>query len=96
LALPDLPDAACRERDPELWFGPHVCGAECDGEQGCIVGKSETGRFRRIRTAKEVCFSCVERDRCLEWALANDQRYGIWGGKTARERNEIRRRRARA
>lgn len=76
-----------------MFFGPHVCGPECDGPAGCHTAKSETGRFNRISAARKVCFSCIERTACLEWALETDQKYGVWGGCTERERNKIRRQR---
>jgi WhiB family redox-sensing transcriptional regulator len=30
--------------------------------------------------------------QCLEYALANDERFGIWGGLSERERRRLRRR----
>ena len=46
------------------------------------------------REAKEVCRGCVVRPDCLEFALANGEKFGIWGGMSERERRRIRRRRA--
>jgi len=40
--------------------------------------------------AKRICTGCVVRDDCLEWALANGERYGIWGGLSGRERRRLR------
>ena len=37
-------------------------------------------------SAKRVCVNCNVRLDCLEYALANSERYGIWGGLTERER----------
>jgi WhiB family transcriptional regulator, redox-sensing transcriptional regulator len=34
------------------------------------------------------------REDCLEYALANGEKFGIWGGLSERERRRIRRRRA--
>jgi WhiB family redox-sensing transcriptional regulator len=36
----------------------------------------------------------VVRDDCLEYALANGEKFGIWGGMSERERRRIRRQRA--
>jgi WhiB family redox-sensing transcriptional regulator len=36
-----------------------------------------------------VCLSCDVRVECLEYALANDERFGIWGGLSERERRRI-------
>ncbi len=44
------------------------------------------------REAKRVCASCEVRSECLEYALANDERFGIWGGLSERERRKLRRR----
>lgn len=44
------------------------------------------------REAKRVCSSCEVRAECLEYALANDERFGIWGGLSERERRRLKRR----
>ncbi|WP_404814692.1 WhiB family transcriptional regulator [Scrofimicrobium canadense] len=43
------------------------------------------------REAKSVCSQCEVRAECLEYALANDERFGIWGGLSERERRRLRR-----
>jgi WhiB family redox-sensing transcriptional regulator len=42
------------------------------------------------REAKRVCTGCHVRAQCLEFALANDERFGIWGGLSERERRRLR------
>jgi WhiB family transcriptional regulator, redox-sensing transcriptional regulator len=42
------------------------------------------------RDAKRVCSGCTVRAECLEFALANDERFGIWGGLSERERRRLR------
>ena len=44
------------------------------------------------REAKKVCTQCDVRAECLEYALANDERFGIWGGLSERERRKLKRR----
>ena len=44
------------------------------------------------REAKRVCATCEVREECLEYALANDERFGIWGGMSERERRKLKRR----
>ncbi len=44
------------------------------------------------RDAKKICGSCEVRAQCLEYALANDERFGIWGGLSERERRKLRKR----
>ena len=44
------------------------------------------------RDAKKICTSCEVRNQCLEYALENDERFGIWGGLSERERRKLRKR----
>ena len=44
------------------------------------------------REAKKVCTQCEVRAECLDYALANDERFGIWGGLSERERRKLKRR----
>ena len=41
------------------------------------------------REAKRVCLSCEVRAECLEYALENDERFGIWGGLSERELRRV-------
>ena len=43
--------------------------------------------------AKAICDQCAVREACLEHALANREREGVWGGTTERERRRIHRQR---
>src|SRR4051795_9093413 len=44
------------------------------------------------REAKKVCLTCDVRQECLEYALENDERFGIWGGLSERERRKLKKR----
>lgn len=44
------------------------------------------------RDAKRICGSCEVRAQCLEYALENDERFGIWGGLSERERRKLKKR----
>lgn len=44
------------------------------------------------REAKKICIGCEVRSECLEYALQNDERFGIWGGLSERERRRLKRR----
>jgi WhiB family redox-sensing transcriptional regulator len=48
-------------------------------------------RGASTREAKEVCRGCVVRLDCLEFAIANSEKFGIWGGMSERERRRVRR-----
>jgi WhiB family redox-sensing transcriptional regulator len=43
------------------------------------------------REAKRICSECTVRDECLEYALEEDERFGIWGGMSERERRKLKR-----
>lgn len=44
-----------------------------------------------VERAKKICGECPVQLECLEIALQNNEKYGIWGGKTSNERRRIRR-----
>ncbi|HEX2051410.1 MAG TPA: WhiB family transcriptional regulator [Actinomycetota bacterium] len=74
--------AACREYDNVLFFGEE--------------GESELEKQARETRAKAVCQRCPVSEPCLEFAMETNQKYGIWGGLTDKERASLKRRRARA
>jgi WhiB family redox-sensing transcriptional regulator len=43
------------------------------------------------REAKRICQGCEVKSECLEYALHNDERFGIWGGLSERERRRLKR-----
>jgi len=51
-------------------------------------------RGASTKEAKAVCRACVVREDCLEYALDNSEKFGIWGGLSERERRRLRRARA--
>jgi WhiB family transcriptional regulator, redox-sensing transcriptional regulator len=72
--------AACRSADPDLFFPLSSAG----------------GADQQIGRAKTICAGCRVRRECLDYALAEDQNYGIWGGTTPEDRQRARRRKRRA
>ena len=75
----DLPRAACRDEDPELFFPV--------GNTGPALIQAEA--------AKAVCRRCPEMAACLFWALESGQAHGVWGGASEDERRLLERRAAR-
>lgn len=65
----------CRTTDPEEFFHP-------EGERG-------ERRRRRDERAKRVCRRCPVIEECREHALAAREPYGVWGGLTESEREEL-------
>jgi WhiB family redox-sensing transcriptional regulator len=57
------------------------------------------GGGREVTNAKLLCNGdptlgtrpCPVRRQCLEWALTHDEKHGVWGGKSERERRTMRR-----
>ena len=43
------------------------------------------------REAKRICVGCDVKGDCLEYALGQDERFGIWGGLSERERRRLKR-----
>jgi len=72
------------ESDPASWQEKALC-AQTDPEAFFPEKGGST------REAKRVCLSCDVRSECLEYALENDERFGIWGGLSERERRRMRR-----
>jgi WhiB family redox-sensing transcriptional regulator len=67
--------AACRDRNSELFF-------HADRERG-------PARASRAAKAKAVCAACPVMLLCREYALAQPEPYGIWGGLDEHERAEL-------
>lgn len=53
-------------------------------------------RGASLEAAREVCKACVVREECLEYALEANEKFGVWGGMSERQRRKIRQERARA
>lgn len=58
-----------------------------------FADETPAGNSPEIREAIQICRLCAVQTQCLEYALVNDERYGIWGGISAKARKSIRTRR---
>lgn len=74
-ALPSL-------SDPKAWMLDALC-AQTDPE---AYFPEKGGSMRQ---AKAMCRSCEVSAECLDYALANNERHGIWGGPSERERRQL-------
>lgn len=54
------------------------------------IGDGEHREF--LPVALGYCQPCPVRTACLSWAMDTDQRYGVWGGMTEGQRDNLRRR----
>lgn len=63
---------ACVDVDTELFYLPY----------------NARGEAKRLQEAeaKAVCVTCPVREQCLEFALATEEQFGVWGGMTEDER----------
>lgn len=66
---------ACRSADPTLFFHPQ-------NERG-------TSRMKRDRAAKVICAGCTVRMECADYAVRAREPYGVWGGLSEEEREQI-------
>ncbi|WP_051198420.1 WhiB family transcriptional regulator [Gordonia shandongensis] len=83
-AVPDEWDELFDAIEEEQWQDRALC-AQTDPEAFFPEKGGST------REAKRICQSCEVKAECLEYALHNDERFGIWGGLSERERRRLKR-----
>ena len=71
-------------------------GDESDWHERALCAQTDPEAFfpekgGSTREAKKICTGCEVRSECLTYALANDERFGIWGGLSERERRRLKR-----
>jgi len=77
VSFPHFPGARCSSRlvDPDLWFPEAIRNPE--------------QRAKATENAVQICSSCPYKNQCLQFALDNEIRDGIWGGVVSEERNKL-------
>jgi WhiB family redox-sensing transcriptional regulator len=70
----------CAQTDPEAWF-PEKGGKNAAAKAVC-------DGIPAVRPP------CPVREKCLKYALDNDERWGIWAGTTQKDRQRMRSERA--
>lgn len=83
LGVPGVRQASSEDDNALAWQSDALC-AQTDPEAFFPEKGGST------RDAKKICASCEVRAQCLEYALQNDERFGIWGGLSERERRKLR------
>jgi WhiB family redox-sensing transcriptional regulator len=63
---------------------------------GAICSQTDPGSFfvgkgGNTKPAKTICAQCPVSRECLEYALVHDERFGVWGGLSERERRKLKR-----
>jgi WhiB family transcriptional regulator, redox-sensing transcriptional regulator len=74
--------AKCARMDQEIFFG-----GEYEGRRRHRPSLTSI----EIRRAKAICAVCPVLWDCFQYAMENDEEYGVWGGTTRRERQRLRR-----
>ncbi|MEY4457453.1 MAG: WhiB family transcriptional regulator [Microbacteriaceae bacterium] len=85
LGVPGVSNGTVGDDNPLAWQADALC-SQTDPEAFFPEKGGST------RDAKRICSSCSVKSECLEYALENDERFGIWGGLSERERRRFRRR----
>jgi WhiB family redox-sensing transcriptional regulator len=67
--------AKCLGADPDLFF----------------PARASSPTEAQLQSAKDICALCPVREECLQYALSNDEQFGIWGGLSEEERRALRR-----
>jgi WhiB family redox-sensing transcriptional regulator len=67
--------ARCRDEDPDIFFP--------------VDGERRTAGLRRQRRAKEICAQCAVVRECLQHSIRHGERFGVWGGLAANERDQL-------
>ena len=95
-------------RVPENWFIDPVlfgvAGAYANPDSDALAWQAEAlcaqtdpeaffpEKGGSTRDAKKICGGCEVKAQCLDYALENDERFGIWGGLSERERRKLKKR----
>jgi WhiB family redox-sensing transcriptional regulator len=68
--------------DPKPWMLRALCARTDPDTFFPDMGQS-------VEPAKRVCMGCEVRGECLEYALINHERHGVWGGLSERQRRKL-------
>jgi WhiB family redox-sensing transcriptional regulator len=66
-------------------------------QERALCGQTDPEAFHpekggSTKEAKKICTGCEVRPDCLAYALDHNERFGIWGGLSERERRRLKRR----
>jgi WhiB family redox-sensing transcriptional regulator len=80
--------ALCAQTDPEAFYPEK--GGSLRLAKGVCNG-SPARESSRNRPGREALAPCPVRGECLAYALEHDERFGIWGGLSERQRRQLKR-----
>lgn len=69
-------------------------GPELDWQADALCAQTDPEAFYpdkggSNKAAKAVCMRCPVRPACLDYALTHDERFGVWGGMSERQRRQL-------
>lgn len=76
---------------PEPWMADASC--QHFDREWWFPGR---GDYATTAKAVAICNDCPVRVACLEYALSHNERHGVWGGRSERQRRRLRAQRKRA
>jgi len=82
---------ACNPRNPESTVTQEDIDNFYGGRDDVNLRTGERNRMEK--EAKKICGKCAVQAACLDYALTNDEKFGVWGGETVDERKKRNRRR---
>jgi hypothetical protein len=73
---------------------PTVAAVDVSWHEDALCAETDPEAFfpekgGSTREAKAICADCPVRAECLGYALATQQRFGIWGGASERDRRKL-------
>ncbi len=94
--ISDAPRRAHLSLVPDAFGMPPLTPDDPEWQERALCAQTDPEAFfpekgGSTREAKRICLGCEVRDACLEYALAHDERFGIWGGLSERERRRLKR-----
>ncbi len=98
-----VPSIEVAEKAGELMVGEaldylfDVVEDERDWQERALCAQTDPEAFfpekgGSTREAKRICLGCEVRTDCLKYALEHDERFGIWGGLSERQRRNLKKR----
>lgn len=83
-----------RKPDVPLFSRPALCASQEPALKDDFTADYSDPDLRgaKVATLKKLCKACAALQECRDFALRSPGEVGVWGGMTARERRDIRRR----
>lgn len=73
-----------QEIEEEAWMADGVCRSV-----GGELWFPEKGDHYSASKARAICQDCPSKQPCLEYAMSRNERFGIWGGASERDRRKL-------